>query len=251
MKIISGAEPFYFPGNSTGCLLIHGFTGSPTEMLPLGEYLARLGYTVLGPRLFGHATRPEDMRRARWRDWVASVEDGWHILSGKTDHIFVIGLSMGGVLSLYLSSRFPVLGTVAMSTPYDLPPDPRLRFLNILWPFFNQTPKGETDLQDPSAAVGHIAYPQYPTRGILELQKLLREMHFALPELTKPVLLMHSRKDGGVAPENMPKIHTRVGSKEKEMVWLENSGHVVTRDREKERVFKAVENFLQKFNGTA
>ena len=52
--IIKTAEPFYFPGNSTGCLLIHGFTGTPKEMRPLGDFLADKGYSVLGIRLSGH-----------------------------------------------------------------------------------------------------------------------------------------------------------------------------------------------------
>ena len=43
--IIKNAEPFYFPGNSTGCLLIHGFSGAPTEMRPLGDFLAEKGYS--------------------------------------------------------------------------------------------------------------------------------------------------------------------------------------------------------------
>ena len=62
--IVKNAEPFYFPGNSTGCLLIHGFTGAPTEMRPLGEYLAENGFSVLGVRLSGHGTRMADLKRS-------------------------------------------------------------------------------------------------------------------------------------------------------------------------------------------
>jgi len=88
--IIPTAEPFFFPGGPTGCLLVHGFTGTPKEMRWLGEYLASRGYSVLGVRLFAHATYPEDMIRARWYDWLASVEDGWHYLSGLTQQIFIL-----------------------------------------------------------------------------------------------------------------------------------------------------------------
>ena len=54
--LVKNAEPFFYPGNETGCLLIHGFTGAPTEMQPLGKYLADCGYSVLGIRLAGHGT---------------------------------------------------------------------------------------------------------------------------------------------------------------------------------------------------
>src|SRR3974377_2317290 len=94
------AEPFFFPGGPTGCLLVHGFTGAPKEMRWLGEYLAGQGHTVLGVRLAAHATRPEDMHRASWQDWVASVEDGWNLLCSaicRTDspepaRMFIMGL---------------------------------------------------------------------------------------------------------------------------------------------------------------
>ena len=74
--IIPTTEPFFFPGGATGCLMVHGFTGTPKEMRWLGEYLAGKGHSVLGVRLAAHATRPNDMIRARWHDWLASVEDG-------------------------------------------------------------------------------------------------------------------------------------------------------------------------------
>ncbi|MCE7861299.1 MAG: carboxylesterase, partial [Chloroflexi bacterium CFX2] len=61
MKIIETAEPFLLPGNRTGILLIHGFTGTPKEMRWMGDYLNEFGYSCLGIRLAGHATTPEDM----------------------------------------------------------------------------------------------------------------------------------------------------------------------------------------------
>ena len=51
----------------------------------MGEYLNQQGYTCLGVRLAGHATNPEDMIRARWTDWTASVEDGYNLLRGAVD----------------------------------------------------------------------------------------------------------------------------------------------------------------------
>ncbi|MEJ5224047.1 MAG: hypothetical protein WHV44_06280, partial [Anaerolineales bacterium] len=65
--IIPTTEPFFFPGrnNAPGVLLIHGFTGTPKEMRWMGEYLnEKHGFTCLGVRLTGHATRPEDMIRS-------------------------------------------------------------------------------------------------------------------------------------------------------------------------------------------
>jgi len=97
--IIPTAEPFFMPGGNTGCVLVHGFTGTPKEMRLMGEYLSEQGLTVLGIRLPGHATDLPDMIRVKWKDWLAAVEDGINILSNCCENIFVAGLSMGGILS--------------------------------------------------------------------------------------------------------------------------------------------------------
>ena len=99
----------------------------------MGEYLHQQGFTCLGVRLAGHATHPEDMIRSRYTDWMASVEDGYHLLRGYADNIFLAGLSMGGVLSLLMSTRLVprVSGVIAMSTPQRLPTDYPIWFLRL------------------------------------------------------------------------------------------------------------------------
>jgi carboxylesterase len=247
--IIPTSEPFLFPGGSTGILLIHGFTGTPKEMRSMGKYFSDRGFSVLGVRLAGHATHPDDMLRVHWQDWMSSVEDGYHLLRGMTNEIVISGLSMGGVLTLLFAAQYKISGLIAMSTPYSLPPDPRMRFLPWLRLIMPRVPKGETDWQDPSPQDDHIDYPYYPTKAILELSALVTEMQAALPGITAPALLMHSRKDGGVEYKNMEKIYNHIGSLEKEMFTIENSGHVIVRDLEKDRVFEAAEKFIQRICG--
>jgi len=243
--IIQSAEPFLYPGNEIGCLLIHGFTGTPKEMRWMGEYLAEQGYSVLGIRLAGHATKIDDLDHTSWQDWTASVEDGYHLLKGMCKDVFVMGLSLGGVLALYHAAHFPVTGGVAMSTPYVLPPDPRSRFIKPLSMFFRNIPKGPPDWHNQEAAEGHIDYPAYPTKGILQLDAMVSELRSALSEVKVPVLLIHWHTDRGVAPENMNRIYDALGSEEKSKLWLDDSGHVITREPEREIVFKAVAEFIE------
>jgi len=244
--IIPTAEPFFFPGDETGCLLIHGFTGTPKEMRWLGEYLAQQGRSVLGIRLTAHATRPEDMLRARWQDWLASVEDGWHILSGCTKRIFVIGLSMGGILALRFAAQFPVAGVAALSAAHHLPADWRLPHIIALSMVQPRIPKGPPHWYDPEAERTHVSYPDYPTRSMAELRDLLVEMNAALPQVTAPTLLIYSRDDTGVRPEDghADLIYAALGSPQKSLVWIEGSGHVITRDAARKVVFQTVSDFV-------
>lgn len=244
--IIPTAEPFFFPGNRTGCLLIHGFTGAPKEMRWMGEYLHNQGYTILGVRLAGHATRPEDMLRIRWQDWVASVEDGYSMLKGMVDKVFIMGLSMGGVLSLLFAAHHPVSGVVAMSTPYALPDDPRLPFLRIISLLTPKVKKGPADWHNPEAAKDHVDYPYIPSKAIIQFRYLLNEMRDALPKISVPVLLIHSRQDTGVLPSNAEEIYAALGSQQKQLFWVENSGHVIPREPDRHLAFKAADDFLQR-----
>jgi len=253
-QIIPTTEPFFLPGSRTGILLIHGFTGTPKEMRWMGEYLNReLGFTCLGIRLTGHATDPEDMIRSNWTDWAASVEDGFHLLCGMTDRVFLVGLSMGGALSLLMSTRFAegVAGVVAMSTPYKLPDDPRLRHIECISKIIAYMPKSDEEPGaswfDKDAFKDHISYPQNPLRSIGELNKLLGEMRAALPSLRAPVLLIHSRDDQYVLAENMEMIFADlVNAPDKTKLYVTRSGHVVTRDAARHQVFEAARNFIKR-----
>ena len=249
--ILETAEPFFFPGKpkQPGCLLIHGFTGTPKEMRWMGEYLAREGYSVMGIRLTGHATRPQDMIRARYTDWLASVEDGYHLLRGAAEKIFLAGLSMGGTLSLTFAADFPVAGVVAMSTPYELPPDPRrylLKPLSLFVPYLEKTKIPGEGWFDKDAWKTHVSYPKNPTRSIAELFPLLEKMRAALPRVHAPTLLIHSKDDPYVSPKNMPKIYDALGSEDKTMKWVAGGGHVITREPTKEEVFQAAAAFIRR-----
>jgi carboxylesterase len=68
---------------STAVLMVHGFTGSPSEFRRVGYFLNEMGYTVKAVRLPGHGTTPEDMIRTGWRDWYQHVLDSYDELACK------------------------------------------------------------------------------------------------------------------------------------------------------------------------
>ncbi len=253
MQIIPSTEPFFFQGNRTGILLIHGFTGTPKEMRYMGEDLHKHGFTVLGIRLAGHATQPDDMRASRWSDWTASVEDGFNLLSNSVDRIFLVGLSMGGALSLLMSTRLNVAGVIAISTPYSLPRDPHfpLWFIRLYGKLVKYMPKSKevpgSSWFDKESYAKHISYPQNPITSIAELKLLLLEMQCALPKMNKPVLLIHSKNDKYVLPENMEKIYSGLtNTSDKTKIYVTESGHVVTSDAERQRVFELSREFIRR-----
>ena len=250
-KIIPGAEPFYFPGGPTGCLLVHGFTGTPKEMRLLGEYLNAQGHTVLGVRLAGHATDLQDMIRSRYPDWMASVEDGWNLLQNSTERIFIMGLSMGGVLSLTQAARLQVAGVVAMSTPYRFPKKWVNQFpwlLPLIAPFVPKTGKSEGVWFTPQMAESHVSYSHNPVRSAYELYKLLEIMRASLSQVRVPALVIHSKDDDYVFEQHAEPLFADIGSTQKELIWVDKANHVITRDGDTSRVFEPIAAFIQKYS---
>jgi carboxylesterase len=249
-SLLRNGEPFLLPGGEVGCLLIHGFTATPQEMRWLGEHLSNQGYTTLGVRLFAHATQPRDLIRAHWEDWLACVEDGYQLLLQSCTTIFVMGLSLGGALSLLLASRHSLAGVIAMSTPYQLPVGPRLyRLLPLLRPlsFFLPTlRKGPPNWRSPDAASARVHYNVYALRPIPELDNLFKRMRSVLPSLNIPILLMHSRADNFVPPNHLEAIYAQIGSRDKSLFWVDDSNHVITCDQERDKVFAAASEFVQR-----
>lgn len=251
--IVPGSEPFFFPGGSIGCLLLHGFTSMPEEMLWLGQDLARRGHSVLGARLAGHGTHPQDLARTRFRDWLISVEEGLALLQGAAERVFVVGQSMGGLLALLAAAHYPLDGAVAMATPYTPTvegPSPLVRLVGRLRP----TVRKENVDFHPELGLrreaDYPAYAVYPSRIYGEVVALRREVAAALPLVRVPVLLLQSRDDGLIPPDSMEGIYDALGTEEKEKVWFEGVGHSMARDPGRQPVFDAIAAFLERIAGT-
>ncbi len=247
---LSNAEPFYFPGNRVGCLLIHGFTGTPYEMRELGERLAARGYTVLGPALAGHATKLEDMLPTRWTDWYASVTAAYDQLRAECDPIFPIGLSLGGALALHLAAHRPIAGVVAISAPFSIrnPLLPLFQLFPFLYDVIPTIAKraADVDAVDSNILVHHPEYPAYPTRAAASLIFVfLPHLHDDLRDLGAPVLLIQSRGDRAIPANSMNEYARQIASPQIETLWLERSGHLVLEDVSKEQAFAAILNFVR------
>jgi carboxylesterase len=242
--ILPGAEPFAFPGGDVGCLLVHGFTGNPSSMRPMGEYLAGQGFTVVGPRLKGHGTRVEDMFDNTYQDWIASAEAGLDEIRKQCRTVFVAGLSMGATLAMHLACSHPgtVKGVVPICGPVFMK-DFRMIFLPLIRPFVKTIPGVGSDIKDP--AVTELAYDRVPLSALGELLKLCHLVKEELPRIKQPALIFESREDHVVHPSNAPYILEHIGSSGKELIWLENSYHVATLDFDKELIFEKTAQFIR------
>lgn len=241
-------SPFSFPGGPVGVLLLHGFTGAPTEMRPLGQFLAGHGYSVLCPLLPGHGTQPEDLNRVRWQDWVAVARAALAELNSRVEQVFVGGLSMGGLLALYLAAQEPSIAGLLLFAPALLVRDRRAPLSLLLRYFVSVMPKGEEgdlDLYDPEAFNRIWCYECYPVYGVSQVWFLQRQVRRRLGQVRQPILLFQGRRDGAIRPDNPQVLFDRVASTDKRLIWLERSGHNLLVDAQCQEVFEACLNWIK------
>jgi len=242
--IMPGAEPFFFPAGEIGCLLIHGFNGSPDGMRQMGAYLAAAGITALGVRLQGHGTDITEMDRCSYLDWVDSAEAGFRELGSRCRVIFVAGISMGGVIALHLAGLYPgrAAGVIALSTPYDIPMLIK-RAVPVLKRVIKRISSSRPSTKDLS--LKEVNYRQISLASTHQLIRLVDKAREGLPRVSCPVLLIASRYDSVVSAAHAPRILEALGSADKELIWVERSDHMITLDYDKEQVFQRSAEFIR------
>lgn len=245
-----------------GVLLVHGFTATPNMMRWLGDYLYARGYPCLGVRLAGHGTTPEEMNDTRWEHWLTSLEDGYHYLSSLVENVVAVGHSTGGALVLLLSTLYPLAGVVGISTLHRLPSNPlppslrglpvqkQIQILASMSRIRPMRKKGPPHWYDPEAQKAYIAYRVFPVRASAELWKMLAHIEPKLPAVQTPTLLIHSQNDQFITPDQAEHLFAHLGSPNKQLFWVERSGHNVPMDAERERVFEGVAGFLDGLSHT-
>src|SRR5438128_7295883 len=96
------AAPFALGDGPDACLLLHGLTGAPSEVRPVGEALARAGFRAIGPLLPGHGTSPHDLEAVTRADLLDAATDALRSLRGAR-RVFLCGLSLGALLCVRLA----------------------------------------------------------------------------------------------------------------------------------------------------
>jgi len=235
-------DPFSFDRGDNACLLLHGFTGSPSEMMPLGAFLAGQDYSVRCPLLPGHGTSLSDLERYRWQDWFDAAREEWEGMMKRYARVFVIGLSMGGALALHLAAHRQVHGVVALSTGVKLK-DWRITALPVLRFFVRRVKKTRNAFaRGPERT--RYAYNYNSSRATRQIVLFYRHLRDDLPEITAPLLMINARNDRTIPFENTDIIASGVRSALKKIFTVERANHIITLCDGKDVIHREVHQFL-------
>lgn len=258
---------FYFPAGPHGVLLLHGLTGTPAEMKPVGIKLTQAGFSVYGVQLAGHCGTKKDLLATEWRDWYESVENALDRLKAECDVVFAAGLSMGAVLALHLAAQRPeaVAGVSLYSTTlwhdgWSVNRAYRLLPLASYLPFTSRIsiperpPYGIKDertrkmiasrmLDGDSASAG---LDGMPIGSLLELQRLTSLVRREIPTITTPTLILHARDDDIASLRNVRHLEQKLAGPVTTHI-LDDSYHMITIDRQRNRVVDHSRDFFHRY----
>jgi carboxylesterase len=244
-SVLPGAEPLSHEGRTNvGVLVVHGFTGNPSSMRALAEAMVALDHHVEMPRLPGHGTVIEDMLSTTWADWTGEVARAHARLAERAESIVVMGLSMGGSLTLWAGLELAdVVGLVCVNPATVPQPAEVIEMLaEMVADGTEIAPAIGGDIADPDAV--EIAYDGVPLRAMLSLMNDgLAPLTDRFGELTLPLLLMTSRQDHVVDPASSEHLAATYGG-EVDHVWLERSYHVATQDYDAAEIVRRAGEFV-------
>ena len=151
---------------------------------------------------------------------------------------------MGADLALYLCSMFPINGCIVGGTVLKFNNPFTIHFLNPLLCRILKLSKKEIKNDTTRKYYG---YTSYPLIALNEMRKLTNMITKKLPEVTVPVLIIHSKADKLSLEKNVDLVYNQIQSTIKEKFFVDNAHHnLFDENEDQEKIFKQILNFITK-----
>ncbi len=264
------------PEGRESVLLIHGLTGTPAEMKPIAQRLARKGFSVMCPALAGHCGSVANLDKSRWQDWYGGIAQSFEALKAQHSRVYVAGLSMGALIALLLAKEHGerIDGLCLLSTTffYDGWNIPHIRrklllpiVLNTPLKYFmhwNEKPPYGIKCERTRAMV-HAVLEKRDAQAsekvgifrtsaltLLENNRLISATKKVLPQVSAPTLIIHSTEDDTASLKNAYYVSRRIASKTVESFFVDDTYHVLTLDKRRADVANRMVAFFKKCAGS-
>jgi len=243
-------RPYTLIAGPVGCLVLHGYMGSPKSTRPLAEFLHQHHLSLHCPLLPGHGHWPNKLYRISHQDWLAEAAEALAFLKQQCQEIFIIGHSMGNVLaSNLIVQQGGIAGFILLAPVYDVP-DKRInwmRYLRYVMPWFNPLHSRSlsrlvkervhdfdptVNFDDPAIQAALPGMVRVPTSSMDEMRRTLDMGRSLWSQVTVPTLILHGGHDIAAAPAGARQIHALLGSQEKQFHMFEEAGHELMRPQD-------------------
>lgn len=221
-------------------LLVHGFAGGTYDLEYIQNNLSlNKRFDVYSYTLPGHE---RILSKVKYTEWIKRSEEMVEFLiSNGYREIYVIGHSMGGVITSYLASKYKQIKKIVLAAP-------AFHYLSVV--------KDDINFKDSVKASTKVI-KTYTSDDIIdrmlklnvgatrEFMKLVSECYDVPSNIDCPVLLLQGDNDNLVPITSSEYVYNTVKSKNKKMVILNEVTHDVFNNDRKEEIYNIVDNFLK------
>jgi esterase/lipase len=246
-KIHRLAKPVYLKANSNKeFLLLHGYTGSPTDFNTLPSYLhKKLKSNVRVILLKGHGTTEKALKDIKLDEILYQIEHEIQRDLKKRRKIIVGGVSFGAQVALYLAAKYPVMGVFHVSLPY------RFRFPFNIKGFWliayvkrfwkKRIPKYEKELRKNS-----FYYKKIDVYGLKFAKQMNKKISEILNNIHAPCLSIYPTCDRVGTIQSIYLVENQIRSRIKKRYIADFNGHNPFYSKHSRYVNKIIGDFFEK-----
>ena len=190
-------HPTHFTNQSEKCgvILIHGLWDSPFTLKEIAIRLQNNGILCRGILLPGHGTRPTDLQKTCYQDWIDTVRYAVDSLQQQVEKVYLIGYSAGATLSIYQAlSQQNIAGLVALAPAIRINP---LVDLIFNWHYFTKWLSRRSTwiyVEEENDYAKYRSIGFNPAFQIFKLTQALKK-RYKHQSLTCPLLMVASEDD--------------------------------------------------------
>lgn len=226
----------------TGVLFIHGFTGGAYEVQPLVTFVRnQTDWVVEVPTLPGHGLRL-DLENATAESWLMEAEQAIQRLQRKVDKLIVVGFSMGGLIAMYLTLRYPVDKLVLLSAAAKYI-SPRI----MLNDFQSMLTESIKRTYEPSLFARLFKYKlkNTPLRATFEFLRIVKAVQPYYGQIKIPVCIVQGAQDQIVPFSAAVHLFKEIGSTQKMLITSPFARHHVCYSDDCKDWFQKVYQFMK------
>lgn len=232
-----GAAPIDLEGGEDGVLVLHGFGDTPQSVGTVAQALHAAGFTVYAPLLPGHGRTIASFTASRGEEWEECVRAAYARLAGRCSRTAIVGVSMGGALACTVAAApgpHPPPSALVLITPY-LHRSLYARLLTSAWPLWSLVRPWirsnlELSIREPRARARSLGYGMATPRLLRELRGVVERGMRASAQVRMPALVIFSAHDYRIPETAARAAFVRLAARDKELRWVQRSGHVITVD---------------------
>lgn len=258
--IMKGAEPIFLKADGKrAILMIHGYIGTPTDFGHLPQLLQEAGFTVSVQLLPGHGRDARGFSKTTSEELIHFIDNAYTDLKKSYDQVTLIGLSMGGALSVITTAHHvtDLPDQLILLAPYFRIKHrwyyifPAAFYCKIALPFipYVERPAMFKQVFNKKALPYIVDYDFISTKGTraaLEVSKRAKQDIAKLKNSKIPMLVIHSKKDKATDCSTTQKLIEQLGRSDVQVMILNNSNHLILWDYEAEQVEQEIINFLNR-----